>query len=107
MVSCGSLPTGFSHKICFRSEEHTSELQSHSDLHSFPTRRSSDLIAVEKATMIMGHPSQFAIGDELPGILDERSPAIVVANESQHSGRVGGSGTLDGFLRIPANRFLT
>src|SRR5215211_580380 len=24
-----------------RSEEHTSELQSHSDLHSFPTRRSS------------------------------------------------------------------
>src|SRR5882672_6478541 len=32
-------PTLFSE----RSEEHTSELQSHSDLHSFPTRRSSDL----------------------------------------------------------------
>src|SRR5476649_521071 len=29
-----------------RSEEHTSELQSHRDLHSFPTRRSSDLAAV-------------------------------------------------------------
>src|SRR5579875_1745899 len=29
--------------MCRRSEEHTSELQSHSDLHSFPTRRSSDL----------------------------------------------------------------
>src|SRR5437773_2027124 len=28
-----------------RSEEHTSELQSHHDLHSFPTRRSSDLVA--------------------------------------------------------------
>src|SRR5882672_8788301 len=28
-----------------RSEEHTSELQSHRDLHSFPTRRSSDLEA--------------------------------------------------------------
>src|SRR5476649_594471 len=27
-----------------RSEEHTSELQSHRDLHSFPTRCSSDLI---------------------------------------------------------------
>src|SRR5215204_6268523 len=27
----------------YRSEEHTSELQSHRDLHSFPTRRSSDL----------------------------------------------------------------
>src|SRR5476649_956442 len=30
-------------KIEGRSEEHTSELQSHRDLHSFPTRRSSDL----------------------------------------------------------------
>src|SRR5476649_2207440 len=29
--------------VLLRSEEHTSELQSHSDLHSFPTRRSSDL----------------------------------------------------------------
>src|SRR5437667_18578 len=28
-----------------RSEEHTSELQSHHDLRSFPTRRSSDLVA--------------------------------------------------------------
>src|SRR5882672_5928712 len=28
-----------------RSEEHTSELQSHRDLHSFPTRRSSDLLS--------------------------------------------------------------
>src|ERR1044072_280538 len=27
-----------------RSEEHTSELQAHRDLHSFPTRRSSDLM---------------------------------------------------------------
>src|SRR5476649_2820822 len=30
-----------------RSEEHTSELQSHSDLHSFPTRRSADLAAAD------------------------------------------------------------
>src|SRR4030095_6753110 len=29
-----------------RSEEHTSALQSHRDLHSFPTRRSSDLMRV-------------------------------------------------------------
>src|SRR6266853_41443 len=28
-----------------RSEEHTSELQSQSNLHSFPTRRSSDLVS--------------------------------------------------------------
>src|SRR5579875_529767 len=31
-------------KMYLRSEEHTSELQSHRDLHSFPTRRSSDLL---------------------------------------------------------------
>src|SRR5476649_1523276 len=33
----------FARDAAGRSEEHTSELQSHSDLHSFPTRRSSDL----------------------------------------------------------------
>src|SRR5260221_630149 len=32
-----------------RSEEHTSELQSHRDLHSFPTRRSSDLVLAAMA----------------------------------------------------------
>src|SRR5476649_1943265 len=31
-----------------RSEEHTSELQSHRDLHSFPTRRSSDLPRLQR-----------------------------------------------------------
>src|SRR5882672_1550502 len=31
-----------------RSEEHTSELQSHRDLHSFPTRRSSDLCKISR-----------------------------------------------------------
>src|SRR5476649_485633 len=42
-----------------RSEEHTSELQSHRDLHSIPTRRSSDLhplgaqpIEVEEAFLV-------------------------------------------------------
>src|SRR5579875_1656128 len=40
-----TLPTISAHadRRAARSEEHTSELQSHSDLHSFPTRRSSDL----------------------------------------------------------------
>src|SRR5579875_1729773 len=33
-----------------RSEEHTSELQSHRDLHSFPTRRSSDLSSRARGT---------------------------------------------------------
>src|ERR1044072_6957205 len=35
-----------------RSEEHTSELQSHRDLHSFPTRRSSDLERVLGSTLL-------------------------------------------------------
>src|SRR5947207_2918033 len=34
-------------KAYLRSEEHTSELQSHSDLPSFPTRRSSDLVLAQ------------------------------------------------------------
>src|SRR5476649_372412 len=38
---CGGMGLEVSHRE--RSEEHTSELQSHRDLHSFPTRRSSDL----------------------------------------------------------------
>src|SRR5882672_8236358 len=37
-----------------RSEEHTSELQSHSDLHSFPTRRSSDLLASSREFSPLG-----------------------------------------------------
>src|SRR5476649_2874475 len=54
LVAClprrGALPIppaptlqGLKAKLTQRSEEHTSELQSHRDLHSFPTRRSSDL----------------------------------------------------------------
>src|ERR1044072_4468967 len=35
-----------------RSEEHTSELQSHRYLHSFPTRRSSDLYPRELTWMV-------------------------------------------------------
>src|SRR5437773_2079823 len=45
-----------------RSEEHTSELQSHHDLHSFPTRRSSDLRAAQ------AHPASAGCrGDPDPG----------------------------------------
>ena len=64
-------------------------------------------ITIEKATVIMGYASQFPLGYELLGILDERRPAIVVADESQHPSLAGGGGTLDGFLRIPADRFFT
>src|SRR5579875_2612174 len=39
-----------------RSEEHTSELQSHSDLHSFPTRRSSDLALHESLPLYEDGP---------------------------------------------------
>src|SRR5215218_9666114 len=38
-----------------RSEEHTSELQSHRDLHSFPTRRSSDLAGRTSTACVAEH----------------------------------------------------
>src|SRR6202022_2538981 len=41
-----------------RSEEHTSELQSHRDLHSFPTRRSSDLALSANAVAFPDIPSR-------------------------------------------------
>src|SRR5476649_2183533 len=57
------LPRGLNMKSCqrmrssidARSEEHTSELQSHRDLHSFPTRRSSDLV-------VSDHPFEYLLG---------------------------------------------
>src|SRR5476649_905864 len=53
------------HVPCVRSEEHTSELQSHRDLHSFPTRRSSDLSVEELEARYrdlarLGKPSRLA-----------------------------------------------
>src|SRR5476649_2413584 len=41
-----------------RSEEHTSELQSHRDLHSFPTRRSSDLCRTDRESPPPTSPSR-------------------------------------------------
>src|SRR5262252_8506574 len=43
-IRSGGRSTAVARAPTARSEEHTSELQSHSDLHSFPTRRSSDLV---------------------------------------------------------------
>src|SRR5438034_883413 len=40
-----------------RSEEHTSELQSHSDLPSFPTRRSSDLAEEPRPVVLRDGPA--------------------------------------------------
>src|SRR5476649_132801 len=50
-----SLCTATVRRSAARSEEHTSELQSHRDLHSFPTRCSSDLGAILRQTL-HGHP---------------------------------------------------
>src|SRR5215211_1849887 len=63
-----SLPPG--HVLTFipggepRSEEHTSELQSHRDLHSFPTRRSSDLGLSD--VRLRPHPAHVLRGDPEP-----------------------------------------
>src|SRR6266487_859580 len=64
-------------------------------------------VAVEKATVVVGQPSQFACGDELSRILNDRRPAIVVADEGEYSSLVGDGGTLYSFLRVLSNRFLT
>src|SRR5438034_1372220 len=48
-----------------RSEEHTSELQSHSDLHSFPTRRSSDLPFPSLARGSLGQRTSCGCGDKI------------------------------------------
>src|SRR5476649_1297528 len=45
-----------------RSEEHTSELQSHRDLHSFPTRRSSDLAS--RSAAYRNRDARRAAGEE-------------------------------------------
>src|SRR5476649_320042 len=48
-----------------RSEEHTSELQSHSDLHSFPTRRSSDLSPGRHRRPLRHHRGRETRGERL------------------------------------------
>src|SRR5476649_2816189 len=54
------------HDVELRSEEHTSELQSHRDLHSFPTRRSSDLCCRWRPEAGARCPEP-GLGDPLPG----------------------------------------
>src|SRR5260221_571892 len=57
-----------------RSEEHTSELQSHRDLHSFPTRRSSDLREIPRVEQSNDGAVDISalVG---AGVLGEREPA--------------------------------
>src|SRR5215218_4714611 len=59
-----------------RSEEHTSELQSHSDLHSFPTRRSSDLAllvaALWTAPTPAAEPPRFEVDASWPKTLPNK-----------------------------------
>src|ERR671927_89485 len=58
-----------------RSEEHTSELQSHRDLHSFPTRRSSDLILICAAN---------STGGVMGKMIDAQSIVVASAATGQH-----------------------
>src|SRR5215211_7417498 len=53
-----------------RSEEHTSELQSHRDLHSFPTRRSSDLRSLHRCGAAGVH---YATGYRIRLLRDDRA----------------------------------
>src|SRR5882672_8434333 len=81
-----------------RSEEHTSELQSHRDLHSFPTRRSSDLVRLDAgggrvqldADLTLGTPLRWQVALALDGV----DPARVVAAgpAGEVSGRIEARG---------------
>src|SRR5882672_1231087 len=61
-----------------RSEEHTSELQSHRDLHSFPTRRSSDLWVASKSFGASDNISRYtlAASSRRPSLCKETPRAI-------------------------------
>src|SRR5215204_4228127 len=63
------------HLRTLRSEEHTSELQSHRDLHSFPTRRSSDLdIMTERYEVTTMLQRDLAGIPEVFGYLEKGTP---------------------------------
>src|SRR5215204_6554603 len=67
-VSFERVLRGFAYGAFIRSEEHTSELQSHRDLHSFPTRRSSDRClarrgaALGRRPLLAQYPGQLRAG---------------------------------------------
>src|ERR1044072_6073231 len=62
-----------------RSEEHTSGLTPHRYLHSFPTRRSSDLI--QDATSLQGHRLKRSLPAGTALTVDMLVPDVVVRNE--------------------------
>src|ERR1035437_10011028 len=66
-----------------RSERHTSELQSHRDLHSFPTRRSSDLSQGvgwgSDALQLVGRAHH--AGAVLPGLAAKELPSTRLQHE--------------------------
>src|SRR5882672_10528828 len=65
-----------------RSEEHTSELQSHSDLHSFPTRRSSDLLESDdrRVARVRERVPRRMVQPRLPGFPPDLGIGDVIAD---------------------------
>src|SRR4030095_16435248 len=59
-IAVGTVGGEVAHAPRGRSEEHTSALQSHRDLHSFPTRRSSDLAFPAISTGVYRFPPERA-----------------------------------------------
>src|SRR5476649_1356289 len=108
-----------------RSEEHTSELQSHRDLHSFPTRRSSDLAiggmllskdavadVIENVRGVDFYiPKHEIIFDAILGLYSHGEPTDVIAvtDELTKSGEITRAGgaeylhTLTGLVPTAAN----
>src|SRR5467141_2943347 len=63
-------------------------------------------IAVQEAAVIVRELSQLALADELARVLDERRPAVVVADERDGSGLPRGRVALEGLLRLASHRLL-
>src|SRR6266403_858936 len=68
-----------------RADEHTSELQSHRDLHSFPTRRSSDLDVAAAVLEVQGvSPPLAAVAEDGDAGALESSPVDVFLRIQPH-----------------------
>src|ERR1044072_3422206 len=68
----------------FRTEEDTTGLHSHRDLHSFPTRRSSDLAAIRRFGSSLKYTPQKTIADGFNEVSRGRAGYGVVQNGRGH-----------------------
>jgi hypothetical protein len=64
-------------------------------------------VAIEKASVVVGDRSQFARGDEVAGVLNDRRPAVVVAGKTHHPRPLHRIGSGDRLLGKASHRLFT